>query len=89
MMETSTEKISWTCQQEPERSDAKQAVQISRGRGGAHLHTQGGDGVNCILFLNWLSSLRLAADIVLLSDELKCLQLQDALTESTTAAASR
>lgn len=86
-METSTEKISRTCQQEPEHSNAKQAVGISW-RGGAHLHTQGGDGENCILFLNWLHSPKLTASIVLLSDDLKRLQLSDALTGSTLAAAS-
>lgn len=59
-METSTEKISWTCQQEPEHSNAKQAAQISWG-GKARLHTQGGDGADCILFLNGLRSLKFAA----------------------------
>lgn len=72
------EKISWTCQQEPKYSNAEQAVQISWG-GKAHLHTQGEDGADCILFLNGFDSLKLAASIVQLSDDLKHLQLSDAL----------
>lgn len=52
------------------------------------VHSQAGQGAGCILFLNGLRSLKPVAEVVWLCEDLKHLQLSDALTKLKAAAAS-